>query len=348
MSRHPESVLVTGGTGSFGKTMVRRLLDAGVGELRILSRDEEKQDALRNALRDPRVKYYIGDIRDRESVERAIRNVECVFHAAALKQVPSCEFFPIEAVRTNILGSENVVRCAIDAGVRSLVCLSTDKAVFPINAMGMSKAMMEKTAQAAAREIGPDGKTIISCVRYGNVMYSRGSVIPLFVQQILAGQPITVTEPAMTRFLMPLRDSASLVNYAFENARQGDLFIKKAPAATLADLIEAIKQLFVAPDHPVEEIGWRHAEKLYETLASAQELAASEDLGEYYRIVMDGRDLNYQAYFCEGDTRASGLEDFHSHNAERLDVAAVKKLLVSLPEIQQKLTENGLEAVKDI
>ncbi|MEM0991291.1 MAG: SDR family NAD(P)-dependent oxidoreductase [Pseudomonadota bacterium] len=339
----PASVLITGGTGSFGKTMLRRLLEDGIGEIRVLSRDEEKQDALRGDLRhDPngaRVRYYIGDIRDRASVDRAMAGVDCVFHAAALKQVPSCEFFPLEAVRTNIIGSENVVRAAIEAGVRSLVCLSTDKAVFPINAMGLSKAMMEKIAQAAAREIGPEARTTISAVRYGNVMYSRGSVIPLFVRQIKAGKPVTVTEPGMTRFLMPLRDSVALVRYAFDHAAQGDLFIKKAPAATLADLVEAIKRLFNRPDHPVETIGWRHAEKLYETLASAQELAQSDDLGAYYRIRMDGRDLNYSSYFSEGDAAPGTLEDYHSHNTERLDVQGVMDLLQTLPEIQAALCE---------
>ncbi len=334
---NPKSVLITGGTGSFGKTMLRRLLASGVEDLRILSRDEEKQDALRNELRDPRVRYYIGDVRDRESIERAMNGAECVFHAAALKQVPSCEFFPIEAVRTNILGSENVVRSAISCGVKNLVCLSTDKAVFPVNAMGMSKAMMEKVAAAAAREVGPDGKTIISCVRYGNVMYSRGSAIPLFIKQIAEGKPITVTEPSMTRFLMPLRDSVALVDFAFAHAKQGDLFVKKAPAATIIDLVEGIKQLFGAPDHPVEIIGWRHAEKLFETLASAQELGMAEDMGDYFRVRMDDRDLNYKAYFSEGQQDTVQLEDYHSHNTEQLDVDGVKQLLLSLPEVQDAL-----------
>ncbi|MEM7238585.1 MAG: SDR family NAD(P)-dependent oxidoreductase [Pseudomonadota bacterium] len=333
----PASVLITGGTGSFGKTMLRRLLADGVPELRVLSRDEEKQDALRSELRDCRVRFYIGDIRDRTSVDRAMAGVECVFHAAALKQVPSCEFFPLEAVRTNIIGSENVVRSGVEAGVRSIVCLSTDKAVFPINAMGMSKAIMEKVASAVAREIGPDADTTISAVRYGNVMYSRGSVIPLFVRQIRSGQPITVTEPTMTRFLMPLRDSVALVHHAFSHARQGDLFIKKAPAATLADLTTALCRLFGVPDHPVQVIGWRHAEKLYETLASAQEMAQSEDMEDYYRIHMDARDLNYSAYFSEGDEAPRNLADYHSHNTEQLDVEAVMTLLKTLPEIQAEL-----------
>lgn len=337
MNRLVQSVLITGGTGSFGKTMLRGLLDQGVEELRILSRDEEKQDALRNDLRDDRVRYYIGDVRDRDSVERATHGVQCVFHAAALKQVPSCEFFPHEAVRTNIIGSENVIRAAVRSEVESIVCLSTDKAVFPVNAMGMSKAMMEKTAQAAARDLGGDAKTKISCVRYGNVMYSRGSAIPLFIRQIKAGKPITVTEPTMTRFLMPLRDSVALVNYALEHANQGDLFIKKAPASTIIDLVQGIKELFGVPDHPVEIIGWRHAEKLYETLGSAQELTRSEDLRDYYRIRMDHRDLNYKPYFSEGDTDIVSHEDYHSHNTEQLSVEAVKDLLLSLPEVQTEL-----------
>lgn len=331
------TVLITGGTGSFGKTMLNGLLAGGIEEVRVLSRDEEKQDALRNALGDPRVRYYIGDVRDRSSVDRAMAGVDAVFHAAALKQVPSCEFFPIEAVRTNVLGSENVIRSAIETRVGSVVCLSTDKAVFPINAMGMSKAMMEKVAQAAARELGPDAATVISCVRYGNVMYSRGSVIPLFVRQIRSGKPITLTEPTMTRFLMPLRDSVALVNFAFTHARQGDRFIKKAPASTLADLVCAIKELFGRPDHPVEVIGWRHAEKLYETLASAEELGDSEDMGDYFRLRLDGRDLNYKAYFSEGDRDTASLNDYHSHNTQQLNVKEVKQLLLTLPEVRQEL-----------
>lgn len=334
-----KSVLITGGTGSFGKTMLQELLHGGIDEVRVLSRDEEKQDALRNQLQDGRVRYYIGDIRDRASVDRAVAGVDAIFHAAALKQVPSCEFFPLEAVRTNIIGSENVIRAALASKVQSLVCLSTDKAVMPINAMGMSKAMMEKLAQSAAREIGRDADTTISCVRYGNVMYSRGSVIPLFIKQIKASQPITVTEPEMTRFLMPLRDSVALVRFAFDHARQGDLFIKKAPASTIADLVTALKELFGVPDHKVNVIGWRHAEKLYETLASAQELSSAEDLGDYYRLQLDERDLNYSAYVSEGEEETHDYQDFHSHNAERLDVTGVKDLLMSLPEVQTEVAE---------
>lgn len=332
-----ECVLITGGTGSFGKTMLRDLLQRGCGEVRIFSRDEEKQDALRNSLRNGNVRFYVGDIRDRDSVDRAMAGVDRVFHAAALKQVPSCEFFPLEAVRTNILGSHNVVHSAVAAGARSVVCLSTDKAVMPINAMGISKAMMEKIAAALARAIGPDAKTVVSLVRYGNVMCSRGSVIPLFINQIKAGNPITVTEPAMTRFLMPLRDSVSLVHHAFTHAHQGDLFIRKAAAATIADLVQALVELFGVPDHPVASIGWRHGEKLYETLATANELSQSEDMGDYYRIRMDNRDLNYQTYFTQGDEETRRHEDYHSHNTERLDVAKVKALLLTLPEVQSEL-----------
>lgn len=331
-------VLITGGTGSFGKTMLAGLLENDVEQVRILSRDEEKQDALRTQLNDPRIKFYIGDIRDRSSVDRAMAGVDAVFHAAALKQVPSCEFFPMEAVRTNIIGSENVIRAAIEQRVTSLVCLSTDKAVMPINAMGLTKAMMEKIAQAAAREIGSAASTTISCVRYGNVMYSRGSVIPLFIRQIKLGRPITVTEPKMTRFLMPLRDSVDLVRFAFDNARQGDLFIKKAAASTIADLVQALIELFGVPDHTVKVIGWRHAEKLYETLASAQELASAQDMQDYWRLQLDERDLNYAGFVSEGEKDTVTFDDYHSHNAEQLDVEGVKALLLSLPEVRDELS----------
>ena len=330
-------VLITGGTGSFGKTMLRSLLEQGCEEVRILSRDEEKQDALRIELGDDRVKFYLGDIRNRESVDRAMVGVDSVFHAAALKQVPSCEFFPLEAVRTNIIGSENVIRSAIATRVTSVVCLSTDKAVFPINSMGMSKALMEKLAQAAARELGQNSETTISCVRYGNVMYSRGSVIPLFISQIKNGQPITITEPTMTRFLMPLCDSVDLVKYAFTHARQGDVFIKKAAASTVIDLVEAIKRLFRRKDHPVKAIGWRHGEKLFETLASLQELGQAEETEDYFRIHMDTRDLNYKSFFTEGSKGTSDFADFNSHNARRLSVEEIEELLTTLPEIQAEL-----------
>lgn len=329
--------LITGGTGSFGKTMLQDLIDRDAEEIRIISRDEEKQDFLRNQIREPRVRFYVGDIRDRESVDRAMAGVDCVFHAAALKQVPSCEFFPMEAVKTNVVGSDNVIRSAVAHDVKSLVCLSTDKAVFPINAMGISKAMMEKLAQSVARSLPANAPTTISMVRYGNVMCSRGSAIPLFMNQIMIGKPITLTEPTMTRFLMPLRDSVSLVHHAFDHANQGDLFIRKAPAATIADLVQAIKELFDRPDHEVAVIGWRHAEKLYETLASAQELATSDDMGDYYRICMDNRDLNYQAYFSEGGQETRTFEDYHSHNTQQLSVVKIKDLLLTLPEVQSTL-----------
>lgn len=319
--------------------MLEDLLERGCPEVRIFSRDEEKQDALRAALRHPNVRYFIGDIRDRDSVDRTMAGVDLVFHAAALKQVPSCEFFPLEAVRTNVLGSENVIRSAVAHGVKAVVCLSTDKAVQPINAMGMSKALMEKFAQATARSLGPSAATTISCVRYGNVMYSRGSVIPLFVAQIKAGRPITLTEPKMTRFLMPLRDSVALVHHAFHHGRQGDLFIRKAGASTIGDLAQAMLELFGVPDHPVETIGWRHAEKLYETLATGQELAQSEDMGEYFRIHMDTRDLNYSPYVTEGQTETGAYDDYHSHNTRRLTVAEVKTLLLSLPQVTAELSQ---------
>ena len=329
-------VLITGGTGSFGKTMVRHLLKAGsCKEIRILSRDEEKQDAMRNSLNEPSLSYYIGDIRDRASVDHAMEEVDLVFHAAALKQVPSCEFFPIEAVRTNVLGSSNVVESAVKAGVKSVVCLSTDKAVYPINAMGMSKGMMEKVAHSVARRLGSSGP-VISSVRYGNVMYSRGSVIPLFIRQIKNGQPITVTEPSMTRFMLPLTRAVELVEFALNNANQGDLFIRKAPACTIADLVSALKNLFEA-NNPVKVIGMRHGEKTYETLASAEELRQSEDMGDYYRIRMDERDLNYASFFTEGDPEEAKTDNYHSHNTNRLNVKEVESLLLELPEVREEL-----------
>jgi len=328
--------LITGGTGSFGKTMLKSLLDSdGVENVVVLSRDEEKQDALRNILRDDRVHFRIGDIRDMSSVEPAVRGVDYIFHAAALKQVPSCEFFPMQAVQTNVEGSNNVIKAAISAGVKSVVCLSTDKAVFPINAMGISKALMEKLAQAASRELGANASTKISCVRYGNVMYSRGSVIPLFIRQIQQGKPITITVPEMTRFLMPLSESVELVDFAFHSAQQGDLFIRKVPATTIDTLLTAVKQIMNVPEHPVEIIGWRHGEKLYETLASVQELSNADDMGQYWRIKTDLRDLNYKPYVTEGYHQNKPLEDFNSHNTEQLTVEETRNLLLTLPEIQQ-------------
>jgi UDP-glucose 4-epimerase len=324
------TVLITGGTGSFGSTMVRRLLTRDVASVRILSRDEAKQDDLRRALDDRRTRFYIGDVRDRDSVADAVQGVDYVFHAAALKQVPSCEFFPAQAVRTNVHGSANVIEAAAAAGVRSVVCLSTDKAVYPINAMGMTKALMEKTAQAFARN-NPSAGTVVSVVRYGNVMCSRGSVIPLFVEQIRAGRELTITDPGMTRFLMSLAESVELVEYAFGNAVPGDIFVRKAPACTVGDLARAVATVLdVAPK--ITTIGTRHGEKLYETLLSREEMMRAEDRGDYYRVPLDARSLDYGVYFDEGDERAQDTTDYTSHNIERLDVDAVVTLLRALPE----------------
>jgi UDP-N-acetylglucosamine 4,6-dehydratase len=329
----PDStVLVTGGTGSFGHTMVKRLLRSGVGEVRILSRDELKQHDMRNELGDDRVRFYIGDVRDYDSVDRATRGVDYVFHAAALKQVPSCEFFPLEAMKTNVLGSSNVIEASNANGVRSVVCLGTDKAAYPVNAMGMSKAMMEKVAQAFARN-NPTAKTVVSTVRYGNVMMSRGSVIPLFVEQIRAGKPVTVTDPHMTRFLMSLEEAVLLVEHAFEHAKPGDLFIRKAPASTIEDLAKGVgAAMGVEPQ--IRVIGTRHGEKLYETLATREELVRSQDQGDYFRVAVDARDLNYGEYFDEGDRRESEMDDYHSHNTERLDTAGVVEVLNALPSFR--------------
>ena len=335
----PQStVLVTGGTGSFGHTMVRRLLDSGVGEVRVLSRDELKQHDMRLALNDDRVRFYIGDVRDYDSVDRATRGVDYVFHAAALKQVPSCEFFPLEAVRTNVLGSANVIEASNANGVRSVVCLGTDKAAYPVNAMGMSKAMMEKVAQAFARN-NPTAHTVVSTVRYGNVMMSRGSVIPLFMDQIRSGEPVTVTDPQMTRFLMSLDEAVLLVEHAFAHAQPGDLFIRKAPASTIEDLALAVgKAMGTEPD--IKVIGTRHGEKLYETLATREELARATDQGDYFRVAVDARDLNYGEYFDEGDRHESEIDDYHSHNTERLDVDGVVDLLDELPAFRRRI-ESG-------
>ena len=329
-------VTITGGTGSFGSTMSKYVLEQGAAELRIFSRDEAKQDAMRHVLGDDRVRFYIGDVRDPVSVNSAVKGTDLLFHAAALKQVPSGEFFPLEVVNTNIHGSANVVRASIEAGVKSVVCLSTDKAVYPINAMGMSKALMEKTALSFARD-GQAGETSIAVTRYGNVMASRGSVIPLFIQQIKAGKPITVTDPRMTRFLMSLPESVELVNYAFQNATSGDLLVKKAPAATVETLVEALKQLFDAQDHPVQAVGVRHGEKVYESLLSTEERATSTDEGGYFRVPLDTRSLDYSLYFDEGEKRTGELEAYTSHNTTRLDVDGVKKLLLTLPEVQNEL-----------
>lgn len=323
------TVLVTGGTGSFGSTVARRLLAGDVGEVRILSRDELKQDDLRRELGDARARFYLGDVRDYDSVHRATRGVDFVFHAAALKQVPSCEFFPIEAVRTNVLGSANVIEACNANGVRSLVCLGTDKAAYPVNAMGMSKALMEKVAQAFARN-NPTATTTVSTVRYGNVMCSRGSVIPLFVEQALAGESMTLTDPSMTRFLMSLDEAVELVEHAFTNASPGDLFIRKAPACTIETLALAVARL-VDVEPAIRVIGTRHGEKLYETLATREELTRADDQGDYFRVAVDARNLNYGEYFDEGDVSSGARDDYHSHNAERLDVDEVVKVLDGLP-----------------
>jgi len=335
------TALITGGTGSFGKTMLNRLLEADYDLVRVFSRDEEKQHALRTQLNDDRVEFFIGDIRDRDSIIKATRGVQYVFHAAALKQVPSCEFFPIEAVRTNVLGSENVMYAAEASGVEKCVLLSTDKAVFPINAMGMSKAMMEKLVAAQARNV-KESKTVFSVVRYGNVMGSRGSVIPLFIDLLKQGKPLTVTDPEMTRFLLPLPQTVQLVEHAFAHAYPGDIFVRKAPASTVATLAQAMTELFQS-NAGVDVIGERHGEKLYETLASAAEIRRSEDMGQYYRIPVDTRDLNYARYFSEGTTTHTDFDDYHSHNTERLDVDQTKALLVSLPIIQEGLRQSGIE-----
>ena len=335
-----KKVLITGGTGSFGHTVTEKLLTRDVAEIRILSRDEAKQDQMRHEIADSRVRFYVGDVRDYLSVERAVRDVDYVFHAAALKQVPSCEFFPMEAVRTNVQGSENVVRAADHAGVASVVCLSTDKAVYPVNAMGMSKAMMEKVAQSHGLN-NPNADTTVSCVRYGNVMYSRGSVIPLFIRQLKAGKNLTVTNPDMTRFMMSLADSVDLVEFAFQQADQGDLFIRKAKACTVGDLALATISLFES-NARVEVIGTRHAEKLSEALATREELSRAQDMGAYFRIKADNRDLNYSVYVEEGDVAVSKYDDYDSHTVDRMSVQEIKQLLLTLPEIRAELAQAGI------
>lgn len=328
-------VLITGGTGSFGRAVTNRMLETDVKEIKIFSRDELKQEEMRIEYQENRLKFHIGDVRDIDSVNKVMHDVDFIFHAAALKQVPSCEFFPMQAVMTNILGSNNVIESAIAHGVKRVVCLSTDKAVYPINAMGITKAVMEKVAAAAARRESND-ETVVSCVRYGNVMCSRGSVIPLFIKQIKNGQPITVTVPEMTRFLLPLRDAVDLVLFSFENANQGDLFVKKAPASTIIDLANAVKNICKS-DVAVKIIGIRHGEKLYETLCTREELQKAEDMGDYYRVPLDDRDLNYTKYFSEGETEQMVMEDYNSHNTEQLSVKDVEELLLSLPKVQKEL-----------
>lgn len=327
-----KTLLISGGTGSFGNAVLKRFITTDIGEIRIFSRDEKKQDDMRKRYNHPKVKFYIGDVRDTRSVGAAMRDVDYVFHAAALKQVPSCEFHPMQAVRTNVLGTENVLEAAIAAGVKRVVCLSTDKAVYPINAMGISKAMMEKVMVAASRNL-ESTNTVICGTRYGNVMASRGSVIPLFVEQVLAGKPITVTDPSMTRFMMTLEDAVELVLHAFEHGNNGDIFVQKAPAATVQVLTRAILEVMRKPDHEVREIGTRHGEKLYEALLSREEMACAEDQGDYYRVPPDGRDLNYAKYVEVGEqriTRSTHGEDYNSHNTTRLDVAGMKALLLKL------------------
>ena len=330
-----KTLLITGGTGSFGNAVLGRFLDTDFAEIRIFSRDEKKQEDMRLALKNPKVKFYIGDVRNYNSVNDAMRGVDYVFHAAALKQVPSCEFYPMEAVQTNILGAENVMRAAIANEVSRCVLLSTDKAVYPINAMGISKAMMEKIMVAQSRLCDPK-KTVLCATRYGNVMGSRGSVIPLFVKQLLAKEPLTITDPTMTRFLMSLEDSVDLVMYAFTHAQPGDIFVQKAPAATITDLATALQQL-LKTNLPVKIIGTRHGEKLYESLVSREEMARAEDREGYYRIAADTRDLNYDKYFTEGELAVSENEDYTSHNTQRLDVEGVKKTLLPLDLIQKAI-----------
>jgi len=328
-----KTLLITGGTGSFGNAVLGRLLKSDFAEIRVFSRDEKKQEDMRLALRNDKLKFYIGDVRDYDSVHDALRGVDYVFHAAALKQVPSCEFYPMEAVRTNVLGAENVMRAAIAHEVRRCVVLSTDKAVYPINAMGISKAMMEKLMVAKSRLCDPT-RTVLCATRYGNVMASRGSVIPLFLEQLARGEPLTLTDPAMTRFLMSLQESVDLVLYAFEHAQPGDIFVQKAPASTIGDLAQALREL-TRKDNEVRVIGTRHGEKLCESLVSREEMAHAEDLGDYYRIPADSRDLNYDKYFVEGETSISQIDDYTSHNTRRLDIEGVKRVLMQLDIVRE-------------
>lgn len=328
-----KTLLLSGGTGSFGNAVLRRFLDSGLGEIRIFSRDEKKQDDMRKRYANSKLKFYIGDVRDYQSVLNATRGVDYIFHAAALKQVPSCEFHPMEAVKTNVLGTENLLEAAIQNGVKRVVCLSTDKAVYPINAMGISKAMMEKVMVAKSRNLEGTG-TVICGTRYGNVMASRGSVIPLFIEQIRAGIPLTLTDPSMTRFMMTLADAVDLVLYAFEHGNNGDMFVQKAPAATVEVLAKALTALVGKSGHPLQVIGTRHGEKLYEALLSREEMACAEDCGEYFRVPPDLRDLNYSKFVEQGETKISRSEDYNSHNTQRLDVEGMQQLLLKLDFIQ--------------
>jgi len=332
-------LLITGGTGSFGNAVLNRFLNTEIKEIRIFSRDEKKQDDMRHTLQNPKVKFYIGDVRDKRSVDGVMPGVDYIFHAAALKQVPSCEFFPIQAVKTNVLGTENVLDSAIQQGVKNVIVLSTDKACYPINAMGISKAMMEKVAIAKARSLGEESKTTICCTRYGNVMASRGSVIPLWIDQIKACNDITITDPNMTRFMMTLDDAVDLVLYAFKHGKNGDLFVQKAPAATLDILANSLIDLYKS-NSKIRVIGTRHGEKLYESLVTREEMAKSEDKGDYFRIPCDGRDLNYDKYFIEGQEEISSFEDYHSHNTHNLSMGEMTELLLKLDMIKEDLIKN--------
>lgn len=332
-----KTLLITGGTGSFGNSVLSRFIDSDLSEIRIFSRDEKKQDDMRKAYNNSKLKFYIGDVRDARSVNQVMRGVDYVFHAAALKQVPSCEFYPMQAVQTNVYGTENVIEAAISSGVERVVCLSTDKAVYPINAMGISKALMEKVMIAASRNLDGTG-SVICGTRYGNVMASRGSVIPLFVEQVLSGQPITITDPKMTRFMMSLDDAVELVRYAFENGDNGDIFVQKSPAATIEVLAKAICEILGKPDHPIQIIGTRHGEKLYEALLGKEEMACAEEHEKYFRVPPDGRDLNYTKYFEKGEmrlTQSAHGEDYNSHNTKQLDVESMKAMLLNLDFIKR-------------
>lgn len=331
-----KTLLITGGTGSFGHAVTNRFLNSDIKEIRIFSRDEKKQDDMRKEYNNDKLKFYIGDVRDLQSVKNAMHGVDYIFHAAALKQVPSCEFFPLEAVKTNVLGTNNVLTAAIEEGVKKVICLSTDKAAYPVNAMGTSKAMMEKVSVAKSRTVKPENTTICA-TRYGNVMCSRGSVIPLFIEQIKAGKPITITEPKMTRFIMSLEEAVELVVFAFKNADAGDIMVQKAPACTIEVLAQAVKELFGVPNHETRVIGIRHGEKMYETLLTNEECAHAVDMGNFYRVPCDKRDLNYDKYFIEGNEERTKLSEFNSNNTELLDVEAVKQKLLKLNYIQEEL-----------
>jgi len=335
-----KTLLITGGTGSFGNAVLRRFLDTGIAEIRIFSRDEKKQDDMRKLYNHSKLKFYIGDVRDVNSIADAMRGVDYVFHAAALKQVPSCEFYPMQALQTNVIGTENVLNCAINAKVKKVIVLSTDKAVYPINAMGVSKAMMEKVTVAKSRNLNED-ETMIAITRYGNVMASRGSVIPLFIDQMRQGKDISITDPAMTRFMMSLDQAVELVLFAFEHGNSGDVFVQKAPAASIAMLADALKKLLNKPEHKVQIIGTRHGEKLYETLLTKEEMVTAEDMGEYYRIPADTRDLNYSKFFEEGETIVTQAHEYHSHNTNQLSEEELHSMLLELREIQNDLKEFG-------